>query len=91
VKETNPMTNKRIIPDDEQLRLVKHVDPNGRINIGRQYAFKSFGIYTLPDGRIVLNPIEFVEKHHMEAWRQAVQRGQNPPPPKPLYRIPNEL
>lgn len=83
--------NQRKIPNEALVRLVKHVDPNGRINIGRQFAFKSFSLYTLPDGRIVLNPIEFVEKHHMQAWRRAVQRGETPLPPEPLSRIPNEL
>lgn len=57
----------RQIPDDEFLRTVKHVDPNGRINIGRQYAFQSFSLIKIWDGRILLAPIEFVEKHEMQA------------------------
>ena len=81
---------ERFIPDDPYLRTVKHVDPNGRINIGRKYAFKSFSIYGIPDGRIVLAPIEFVEKHQMQAWRNAVRRGETPPPPEALHHIPPE-
>lgn len=82
--------DQRIIPDDEFLRTVKHVDPHGRINIGRKFAFRSFGIVGHPDGRILLCPIEFVEKHKMEAWRRAVKKGESPPPPDPLFHIPPE-
>src|ERR1044071_8022459 len=90
-QRSKPMNNHRIIAPDEQLRTVKHVDPNGRINIGRQFAFQSYSLYAVGDGRIVLTPIEFVKKTHMEAWRRAVRRGETPPPPDPLYHIPNEL
>ena len=82
---------QRIIPPDEQLRAVRHVDPTGRIALGRKFAFRTFTLFGLPDGRILLAPVEFVEKHQMEAWRRAVRKGETPPPPKPLFRIPNEL
>ena len=86
-----PKETERIIPPDEQLRAVRHVDPTGRIALGRKFAFRTFTMASVGDGRILLCPVEFVEKHEMDAWRRAVRNGETPAPPKPLYRIPNEL
>lgn len=82
---------KREIPPDRQLRTLRNVDPNGRINIGRKFAFRSFSLYQVPDGRIVLSPIDFVETHAIEAWRVAAQNTEAPEPPEPLHHIPNEM
>lgn len=81
------MNNQRIIPPEHQRRTLKHVDPQGRIALGRRYAFQSFTMVEHIDGRILLSPAEVVEKNQMLTWRLQVQRGETPPPPEPLHMI----
>lgn len=78
------------IPPEESLRELKHVDPWGRLNLGRKYAFKTYTAVQHPDGRILLCPVEIVEKHKMEDWRRAARKAKIEPPPSPVFRIPPE-
>jgi hypothetical protein len=79
------------IPPEETLRELKHVDPWGRLNLGRRYAFRTYTAIEHMDGRILLSPVEIVEKNKMDDWRRAIRLGKTPPPPPdPIHRIPPE-
>ena len=80
----------RVIPPEHLLRTLKHVDPQGRIAIGRRFAFRSYTMIEAGDGRILLSPAEVVEKNQIDHWRTQVRLGETPPPPEPLSIIPPE-
>jgi len=77
--------------NEDRLRGLKHVDPYGRISLGRKRALMSYACEEHFDGKIVLTPVVIFDKNKFKQWCRDHRRHEHEVEENRYVRIPPEV
>ena len=76
--------------NEDNLRGLKHVDPYGRISLGRKRALTSYACEERRDGTIVLVPVVIFDKNKFRQWCHERKREEGEVERNRYVRMPPE-
>ena len=76
--------------NEDNLRGIKHVDPYGRVSLGRKRALMSYACEERHDGTIVLTPVVIFDQNKFKQWCRDHRRQETEVEQNRYLRIPPE-